>query len=159
MGCFLGLFLATMFLLPVLQFAQIIVEAIEPLFPVSTIVFEPIDSILQWRRLQPAGAPLRVTSTCDEPATLQDLEVPGDGGQRYVERLGEIVDGCLSRGEAREDGAPRRIGERGERDAELIGGCHRFVINLQVKYNIPNNLSSVPAFFWSVPQSGGGCYV
>ena len=56
----------------------------------------------------------------DEAGLFEHLQMAGDGGQADLERLGEITDGGLAQGEARQDRAPGRIGERRERRAERI---------------------------------------
>jgi len=50
----------------------------------------------------------------DEPRLFEDFQVLRDGGQRHVERIREVGDAGLAEREPREDGAPRRVGERRE---------------------------------------------
>jgi hypothetical protein len=45
-----------------------------------------------------------------------------DRGQAHRERLGQLAHCRLALGKAGEDGAARRIGERGERQGEVVGG-------------------------------------
>src|SRR5487761_2594010 len=105
-----------------LQHLQVIVEAIEPLFPEPAIFGEPVVDRLECRRLELAGTPLRLTRTRDQPGVFQHLEMLGDGGPAQLERLGEFAHRGLAQCEPGQKGAPRRIGERGEGGAEAVGG-------------------------------------
>src|SRR5690606_21277166 len=73
----------------------------------------------------------------DQAGALEHLEVAGDGGKAYLERLGQLVHGGLSACEAREDGSPRWVRQGGERAAQLVGGGHLYLTsslsNLLVK--------------------------
>jgi hypothetical protein len=51
---------------------------------------------------------------------LEDLDVLGDGWERHVKRLGELVDGRLTLGETGQDRPTGRVGECGERLAEPV---------------------------------------
>src|SRR5262245_48061564 len=125
------LLLAAMFLLLLLQFAQIIVQTIETLLPDAPILLQPVGGVLEWTRLEPAGPPLRLTTAGDQAGALQHLEVLGDGGQAHREGRGQLHDRDLTRGEAGEDRAPGGVGEGGEGGAEAIG--RHALVNLPVK--------------------------
>src|SRR5258708_6427240 len=104
-----------------LQFVQIGLQTVEALLPETAVVLQPIRGILERRRIEAARAPLRVSAAADEPGALQHLEMLRDGRQTQVERLGQRGDRCLARDQSRQNGAPGRVGERGESAAELIG--------------------------------------
>jgi hypothetical protein len=65
--------------------------------------------------------PLRVGAPCDKAGALEHAKVLRDGRQAHVERLGQIADRTLARHQARQDRPAGRVGEGGERGAELIG--------------------------------------
>ena len=97
----------------------------------SPVLADPVRDGAERLRLQPAGAPLRLTTLFDETGPLQHLEVLRDSGQAHVERRRELCDRRLTAGEAGKDGPSRRIGEGGERDAQWIGfhASFHFVVN------------------------------
>src|ERR1022692_66959 len=73
-----------------------------------------------------AGPALGSAGARDESCPLQDLEVLGDRLLRHGEGLGELVHRRLTAGQPRQDGPPRRIGERREREAQvLVDDRHR----------------------------------
>src|SRR5438045_9684779 len=80
---------AAMSLLLLLQFAQMIFQPIEALFPEPAVVLQPVGGILERVRGEPAGPPLRLATARDEPGALQHLEVLGDRRKAHRERLGE----------------------------------------------------------------------
>ncbi len=110
-----------MFLLPLLQYAQITVETLEALLPEAAIALRPVGDLLERTRLEPAGPPLRLATACDKAGALQHLEVLGDGGKAHLEGRGQFRDRGLARGQASQDRAPGGIGEGGEGGAEAIG--------------------------------------
>src|SRR5438445_9939975 len=113
--------LAAILLLLRLQIAQIILEAIEALLPETAVMLEPVGGVLERPRPQAARPPLRVAPASDQTGAPQNFEMPGDCGKAHFKGLGQLSDGSLPRGEAREDRAPGRIGEGGESAAEVIG--------------------------------------
>src|SRR5580658_7067797 len=124
----------TMFLLfsvALLQFVQILVKAIEALFPETAVVLQPIGNVPEGRSLQSAGSPLRLAAARDEARVLQHLEVPRDGGHAHLEWLGEVRYRCFSGNETREDGPPRGIGKGCERCAQFIS-CHLLLNHLVI---------------------------
>src|SRR5262245_39148574 len=106
-----------------LHLVQVAVEAIESFVPKATVAFEPVVDLLEGAWLDAARPPLRLAAPHDEVGALQHLEMLGDGRQAHVEWLGELGDRGLTECEPRQDGAPRRIGERRKGGAEAIG-CH-----------------------------------
>src|SRR3970282_2890796 len=110
-----------LFLLPLLNLSQVFVQAIETLRPDAAISFQPLIGILERVRLEPAGAPLRLAAARNEAGALQHLEVLGDRRQAHLERLRQLGDGRLTRGQASENRAPGRIGEGGKSCAQSVG--------------------------------------
>src|SRR5271167_3018956 len=108
------------FLLTALQFAEIRVEAIKAVVPEAAVVIEPLGSVLEPLRLDPAGPPLRPTAARDQAGPLQHLQVLGDGGKAHRKGLGELVDRGLARGEPCKDRAPRRVSKSRIGGAEVI---------------------------------------
>ncbi len=53
-------------------------------------------------------------AAAEQAGALQHLEVPGNGGERNVEGTGELAGRGFAARQPGEDGAPRRVGERGE---------------------------------------------
>src|SRR6185295_17813978 len=104
-----ALFLASMFLPLPLQLAQIVVQAIEALFPEATVALEPVGGVLQGRRVEAAGTPLSIATARHEAGALQHLQVLRDGGQAHVEGVGQLRDRRLTGAEAGEDRPPRGI--------------------------------------------------
>src|SRR5438093_9726240 len=111
---------AVTFLLLLLQFNQIFVEALEALVPEAAIVFEPVGDVLERRRLEPAGPPLRLATLRDQAGALQHLEVLGHRGSTDLEGCGQLLDRRFALSEACKDRAARRVGERREDRAEGI---------------------------------------
>src|SRR5918999_1965935 len=105
----------------ILALSQALLEPVEAVFPERTILLEPLDGVLEGRRAQPRGAKLRRAAPRYGPRLLEHLKVLGDGLHADRERLGELVDGGLALREPSEDLPARRIGERREGGAELVG--------------------------------------
>src|ERR1700674_479519 len=118
-----ALLLASTLLLLRLQLVQVFVQAVEALVPEAAIVVEPVVNVLQRRRLDPAGPPLRRAAARDQAGALQYFKMLGDGGKGHVEGFGELGHRGFSQGEPREDGSARRVGKSRKRDAETIA-CH-----------------------------------
>src|SRR5712692_3941577 len=104
-----------------LQLPEVAVQLVEALLPVAPVVLDPVGDVLERIRLKPAGPPLRLAAALDQPGALEHFQVLGHGGEAHVEGLGQFQDRGFARGEAREDRAPRGIGESGEGRAEAIG--------------------------------------
>src|SRR5258708_2292194 len=120
-SCASMLVLASMSLLLPLQFAQVIVQAIEALFPETPVVLQPVGGILERTGFEPARPPLRLATARNKTGALEHFEVLGDRGKAHRERLGQLGDGNLARDKARQDRASRGIGEGREGRAESIG--------------------------------------
>src|SRR5438105_6166861 len=122
---------------------QIVVQAVEALFPELPVIFDPIGGAPERRRVEPAGSPLRFAAARNEPGALQDLQMLRHRGQAHRERLGQFADGRLSRGKPRQERPPRRVSQGGKSFAQSIG--HRRylsdrLINVLAKY-LPRQLN------------------
>jgi len=71
-----------------------------------------------------------VPGTGKEAGTLEHTKVLRNRRKRYVERCGELCHRPLSGSQARQNRAPRRVGERGERQVE----GRALILNHKVKY-------------------------
>src|SRR5690606_21191243 len=90
------------------------VEAAEARVPEAAIPLGPFAHLAERRRLEPAGAPLRLPPAGDEPGPLQHLEVPGDGGGAHREGGRELLHRGLPPGQPGEDRAAGGVGQGGE---------------------------------------------
>ena len=113
---------ASIFLLLCLQGLKIAIQAVETLFPELAVLLDKIGGLVQRRRIELAGPPLRLAAARDQAGALQHLEVLGDRGRGHLEWRGELGDRSLARGESRQDRTAGWIGESGEGGAEVIGG-------------------------------------
>src|SRR2546428_13028555 len=80
----------------------------------SPVLADPVRDGAERLRLQPAGAPLRLTTLFDETGPLQHLEVLRDSGQAHVERRRELCDRRPTAGEAGQGGPSPSGGAGGE---------------------------------------------
>jgi len=62
-----------------------------------------------------------------EPCALEHADVLRDGGERHREARGELADGAIAGGEAREDVAAGGVGEGGEGGVEGAGRVNHMV--------------------------------
>jgi hypothetical protein len=102
---------------------QALVEPVEASLPEATVRLEPFDSLLQRRPLQARRPKLGRAAARDQPRALQHLEVLGNRLDADRERLGQLVHSCLTLCEARQDLAPRWVGEGCEGTCQLVK-CH-----------------------------------
>src|SRR5829696_2568832 len=101
--------------------AQMRLESVHPGLPRLLARLHPLDRLVKRIGLQPARPRLRLPAADDESRALEHLEVARDRRQAHRERLRQLVHGRLALGEAGEYRATGRIGEGGEREAELVG--------------------------------------
>jgi hypothetical protein len=99
--------------------AEVLRELVELSFPESSVCFHPSRGLAQRARLEPAAAHPAIALDAGKPGTLENAEVFRHGGEGHGERLRQIADGRVACGESGEDGAPRGVGERRERQVEL----------------------------------------
>src|SRR4029077_18431520 len=100
----LGFALAAILLLLRLQFAQVIVQAIETLLPEAAVTFQPVVHLLERTRLDAAGPPLRLAPAQDQAGAPHHLEMLGDSGRPHVEGLGELGHRVFAGRKPRQDG-------------------------------------------------------
>lgn len=74
--------------------------------------------------------PLGIAATSHETGRFEHADVLRHSARGHLERFSEFCNRCLTFQESIEDGAPRWIGERVERGAELIA-CHCGTIRLR----------------------------
>jgi len=103
------------------KYAEVIVQALEAFLPVPAVMFEPVIGGLEGGCLEAAGTPLGLAPAGDEPGSLQDLEMLGDGGKGHLERGSDLADRGLTGGKALEDGTPRWVRQGGEGGANGVG--------------------------------------
>src|SRR2546421_7932792 len=89
---FVAVFPVAMLLLLILSVAQIVVQTIKAPRPETPVVLRPIGNVLERSCLEPAGPPLRLVSTRDQPRALKHLKVLGDGRHADLEWLGQLCD-------------------------------------------------------------------
>src|SRR5262245_27940762 len=69
---------------------QVLVEARVARLPEAPVLLGPVRHLLERRRLQPPGAPLRIAAARDQARALQHLEVLGYGGLAHVEGRAQL---------------------------------------------------------------------
>src|SRR5439155_17010691 len=106
-----------------LQLVQVVVEVLVALLPEPPVLLGPLRDPAQRCRYEPAGSPLGIAATGDQPRALQHLQVFGDRLKAHRERRGQLVDRGLALRQPGQDGAAGRVGERREHAAELVC-CH-----------------------------------
>ena len=119
--------------------AQVRVKAVQLRFPLRTVLLHPFRGVPDRQGRQPTGAPLRITTTRDESAALEHLEMSGHGRCAETERLGEFLNRGLAGAEARQHGSANRMRQGRKRQTELVGVSHIHfniaLINLHVNYS------------------------
>src|SRR5262245_2053819 len=75
-----------------LQLAQVLVQTVEALLPVTAIAPHPVGDLLERPRRNPARPPLCVAPAFDQSRLLQHLEVLRDGGKTHLEWLCQLTD-------------------------------------------------------------------
>src|ERR1700680_3802942 len=111
---------SAMLLLLGLQLTQIVVKAIELLFPRHTIVLNPAGNILKTRGMDAAGAPLGSAAACDKSSAFKDFEVLRDGGHAHLKRLGKFGHGGFAGHEVSQNGSTGGIRESGEGGGQVV---------------------------------------
>jgi hypothetical protein len=89
------------------------------MLPEAPIPRDPAGGVPHGAGAQPAPAHPAVLRMGQEAGAFQHAEVLLDAGERDPKRLGELADGGVPGGEARENRAPRGIRERGEHAVEI----------------------------------------
>src|SRR6266403_234974 len=101
---------------------QVFVQTVKALGPEPLVVRQPIGDILERRSGNTARPPLRLAPACYQAGVFEDFEVPGNGGHAHGERSSQLRHRGLAASQAGEDGTASRVGKRGERCAQLVGG-------------------------------------
>src|SRR5688572_25791518 len=99
------LLLSSLLLLVLLKFLEVVVEAVEALFPEAAVMLDPTRGVLQRRGLEPAWPPLRLAAALNEPGALEHLEVAGDGGEADLKGRRQLVHRRLPARQPTEDRA------------------------------------------------------
>ena|SRR5215472_10823517 len=84
--------------------SQIIIEAVETLFPESAIIVNPIGYVLERFGLKTARTPLCLAATRNEAGALKYFEMLGNSWQTHVEGLGKLDNGSLASRQASQNG-------------------------------------------------------
>jgi len=132
---------------PRLVGSEALIETIEAALPESTVLLEPVDRLLERRRLEARGPKLGRATAGDEAGALEHPEVLRDGLERDRERLGQLVHRGLALGETTEDRSAGGVGEGREGDAELVG---RHLVSLH-----PRDITVE----WSIPKRTGKIFM
>ena len=82
---------------------------------------QPLERAPEGAALQTAAHHAADLVAGDEPGVLQDAQMLDEAGERHAERRGQLADRTLALPQLREDGAPRRVGERAEHGVEAGG--------------------------------------
>src|SRR5687768_533021 len=93
------------------ELCEIEVESLVALIPELAEIAGPLGNFLERRRLEPAGAPLRITTTGDEARPLEHPQVLRNCRTAHGERLGEFLHRSLPRCQLGQDGATGGVGE------------------------------------------------
>src|SRR5687768_3443456 len=101
--------------------AQPLLHAVEAYVPEAAVPLQPLRCVPERLAAQPRRPQLRGAGALDETGALEHAQVLRDGLDAHRERLRQLADRRLAVGQAREDRAARRVGERGEGPAELVG--------------------------------------
>src|SRR6202035_5305983 len=117
----LSLRASTCFLL-LLHLFQVVVQAGKFLFPETAEGFKPLSDILEWDRNEHARTPLSIARTHNQAGSFEYVEVFGDRRLTEDERLHKLGDIRVSQHETGEDRASCGICERGEGQAQTVGG-------------------------------------
>jgi hypothetical protein len=91
--------------------------------PETSIVLEPPVHFRKRLCSDSTRPPLGIAAASHKTSRFEHADVLRHRACRHLERFGELCNRCFTFQESIEDGAPRWIGERGERGTELIV-CH-----------------------------------
>jgi len=103
-----------------LQLLQVAFELVETLFPQGAILQCPVGGLLERRRRDATRAKLAVAPLSDEAGSCENAQMLADGRRTHIERSGQIANGGLALRQPGEDGASRRVSQRGKCDAEMV---------------------------------------
>jgi hypothetical protein len=97
---------------------QVFVESLEALFPERAMLRDPVGGGGERFRIETAVVDASFAAALQESGLLEDFHVLGHGRERDLEGFRELGHVRLAEREPREDGAPRWVGECGERAIE-----------------------------------------
>ncbi len=97
---------------------EVVAESVEAFFPDRAVLLGPPGDVGEWTWVEAARSELGVSAALDQTGPFEDLDVFGNCREGHGERSCELVDGRLAVGEAGQDRASGRVGERGERLVE-----------------------------------------
>lgn len=97
-----------------------LLEGIEALLPESAVELEPLRGVAQGPGIETDSMNASFHASRDQTGVLEDDEVLGDGVERDLVWLGDLRDGGVAEGQAREDVAARGVGESGEGLIEIF---------------------------------------
>ena len=97
---------------------EIVGQPVELLFPVQPVPLDPGRGLAHRPSDEPAAPHAPVAAPADEPGALEHPQMLGNRGQAHGEWPRQFSDGRFAGGEARDDRAAGRVGERGERGVE-----------------------------------------
>ena len=89
-------------------------KGVELPLPEDPVARNPAGGILHGPPNETAAVHAAVPLPGQKPGALENLEVLGDGGERYVEGLGQLRHRGLAARQALQDRATGRIGQRRE---------------------------------------------
>jgi hypothetical protein len=97
---------------------QVLVQSVEALFPERSVLRDPVGGRAERFGVEAAVVDAALAAPLEEPGVLENFQVPGNRGQRNVERPRELGDVGFPEREAGEDGAASRIRQGRKRSVE-----------------------------------------
>jgi hypothetical protein len=102
------------------QLSQVVVEPVHAVLPRATILIQPLGDFLQRGAVEMTRPPLRDARAADQAGSFQHLEMFRHRGRRDRKRFRELFDGEVSLRKARQDSAPRGIGESSKCQTQMV---------------------------------------
>ena len=106
------------------QVGQQGVEALVALLGLPAVPLDPRGHEVEHLRFEVDGATLGLPAAADQAGVLQHPQVLGDGLDRHVVGLGQLVDRGVGQGQPGDHVPPGGVGQRREHLRELIGRRH-----------------------------------
>ena len=94
----------------------------QPVFPELAVVLDPLGRVGHGAGVERKDVVAALHRAPHEFRALEHLDVLGDGVERHRKIAGDLGDAGVGQREAREDGAPRRVGHGAEGGVEPAGG-------------------------------------
>ena len=86
----------------------------------TAVFIDPVGNFSERTGVEMTGTPLRVAAARDQSGAFEHFEMLRDGGERHLDRFGQLRHGCFAGRQPRQDGPAGRIGEGGEGGGEVI---------------------------------------